>query len=276
MNLVQAGGYVAVLDLDEDLSMEIMSELGQEKGRFFQVDVSKTESIASAVANVLVWTKYTGMEVGGVVAAAGVGYPAKVRSVLGSSSYHQSSGISMYLLRLSSVTSDNYGPQIINNNGDSLSLEDFTIVMSVNVGGTVDLCRQILPHLTSINPAVVDEGERGVLILVSSAAAFDGQPGQVAYSASKGAIVSLTLPLTRELARYGVRVVTIAPGLFKSNLTRKIGERALKSLERVMEFPVRVGRPEEFARVVREAVENSMLNGTVIRLDGGMRMPSKM
>ena len=148
--------------------------------------------------------------------------------------------------------------------------------MSVNVGGTIDLCRQILPHLTSIEPAEGDEGERGVLILVASAAAFDGQPGQVAYSASKGAIVSLTLPLTRDLARYGVRVVTIAPGLFQSNMTKKLGDRALKSLKSAMEFPTRAGRPEEFARVVREALLNSMLNGTVIRLDGGTRMPSKM
>lgn len=105
---------------------------------------------------------------------------------------------------------------------------------------------------------------------------FDGQPGQLSYAASKGALVSLTLPLTRDLARYGVRVVTIAPSLFDSGMTALMSDKVRSSLTRVMEFPLRPGKPEEFARIVREGVENSMLNGTVIRLDGGMRMPSKM
>ena len=105
---------------------------------------------------------------------------------------------------------------------------------------------------------------------------FDGQPGQVSYAASKGALASLTLPLTRDLARYGIRVVTIAPSLFDSGMTAMMSDKVRASLTRVMEFPLRPGKPEEFARVVREGVENSMLNGTVIRLDGGMRMPSKM
>jgi NAD(P)-dependent dehydrogenase (short-subunit alcohol dehydrogenase family) len=120
------------------------------------------------------------------------------------------------------------------------------------------------------------DGERGVLILVSSSAAFDGQPGQVAYAASKGAIASLTLPLARDLARYGIRAVTIAPSLFESAMTARLPEKARKSLERVMEFPVRPGKPEEFSSLVMHGIENEMLNGTVIRLDGAMRMPSKM
>jgi NAD(P)-dependent dehydrogenase (short-subunit alcohol dehydrogenase family) len=123
---------------------------------------------------------------------------------------------------------------------------------------------------------IAPENERGVIILVSSSAAFDGQPGQVAYAASKGAVASLTLPLARDLARYGVRVVTIAPSLFESNMTRMLPEKARKSLERVMEFPVRAGKPEEFSSLVRQGIENIMLNGTVIRLDGAMRMPSKL
>ena len=105
---------------------------------------------------------------------------------------------------------------------------------------------------------------------------FDGQPGQVSYAASKGAIASLTLPLTRDLARYGVRVVTVAPSLFDSGMTALMSEKVRASLIRVMEFPLRPCKPEEFARVVKEGIENPMLNGTVIRLDGGMRMPSKM
>jgi 3-hydroxyacyl-CoA dehydrogenase/3-hydroxy-2-methylbutyryl-CoA dehydrogenase len=147
--------------------------------------------------------------------------------------------------------------------------------MNVNVRGTIDLVRQCLPHMTKTIP-VGDDGERGVIILVASSAAFDGQPGQVAYSASKGAIASLTLPLTRDLARYGIRVATIAPSLFKSRMTDMMSDKVRASLTRVMEFPRRPGKAEEFALLVRQSIENIMLNGVVLRLDGGMRMPSKM
>lgn len=119
-------------------------------------------------------------------------------------------------------------------------------------------------------------GERGVLVLVSSVAAFDGQPGQVAYSASKGAIASLTLPLARDLAPHGVRVVTIAPGVFESAMTRLMSDKVRESLEGVMEFPKRMGKADEFAQLVKEVITNQMLNGTVLRLDAGVRMPSKM
>lgn len=148
-------------------------------------------------------------------------------------------------------------------------------MLNINIRGTLDLVRLALPHIIKA-PASKPDGERGVLILVASSAAFDGQPGQVAYAASKGAIASLTLPLARDIARYGVRVVTIAPSLFESRMTSVLPEKARKSLERVMEFPVRAGKPEEFAQLVRQSVENTMLNGTVIRLDGAMRMPSKL
>jgi 3-hydroxyacyl-CoA dehydrogenase/3-hydroxy-2-methylbutyryl-CoA dehydrogenase len=147
--------------------------------------------------------------------------------------------------------------------------------MNINLRGTLDLIRLVVPHMVKNTPTSPD-GERGVLILVSSSAAFDGQPGQVAYAASKGAIASLTLPLARDLARHGIRAVTIAPSLFESAMTAQLPERARKSLERVMEFPVRPGKPVEFSSLVREGIENIMLNGTVLRIDGGMRMPSKM
>jgi 3-hydroxyacyl-CoA dehydrogenase / 3-hydroxy-2-methylbutyryl-CoA dehydrogenase len=165
--------------------------------------------------------------------------------------------------------------QIIDKHNEPFTLASFDFVMKINVQGTIDLCRQALPHMIKNEPLAPD-GEKGVLILVSSSAAFDGQPGQVAYAASKGAIASLTLPLTRDLAMHGVRVVTIAPSLFESAMTANLPERARKSLERVMEFPVRAGKPDEFAQLVRHGVENVMLNGVVIRIDGGMRMPSKM
>lgn len=154
-------------------------------------------------------------------------------------------------------------------------MDSVDLVLSINLRGTIDLIRQVAAHLIKVKPSQPD-GERGILVLVASSAAFDGQPGQMAYSASKGAVVSMTLPLSRDLAQYGIRVCTIAPSLFESAMTAALGEKARKSLERVMEFPVRAGRPEEFAHVVRGCVENVMLNGTVIRLDGAMRMPSKM
>ena len=166
--------------------------------------------------------------------------------------------------------------QIIGKAGDPASLQDFDATLAINLRGSIDLCRQILPTLISLEPEAVDDGERGVLVLVASIAAFDGQPGQVAYSASKGAIVSLTLPLARELSRYGLRVVTIAPGVFDTKMTKVLDPKATASLKRVMEFPPRAGKPSEFARMVTEVLENSMLNGTCIRLDGGMRMPSKI
>lgn len=166
-------------------------------------------------------------------------------------------------------------PKIIDRNGDPLDIYGFDFIMNINVRGSVDLIKQVLPHLSRVEPEQPD-GERGVLVLVSSSAAFDGQPGQVAYSASKGALASLTLPLTRDLARYGIRVVTIAPSLFDSGMTALMSDKVRSSLTKVMEFPLRPGKPEEFARVVKESIENLMLNGVVIRLDGGMRMPSKM
>lgn len=219
----------------------LVKELGPERTIFFQTDVSSSESIAAAVKGTLEWVKKTEKPIGGVVAAAGVSTPAK----------------------------------IMDKHGEPMSMAGYDFVMNVNVRGSVDLVAQLVPHMAQVK-AEGNDGERGVVILVSSSAAFDGQPGQVSYSASKGAIASLTLPLTRDLARYGIRVVTIAPSLFDSGMTALMGDKVRSSLTRVMEFPLRPGRPDEFARVVREGLENSMLNGTVIRLDGGMRMPSKM
>lgn len=165
--------------------------------------------------------------------------------------------------------------KIIDRHGEPLDIDVYDFIMNINVRGTIDLVRQVLPHWTKVQPLGPD-GERGVIVLVSSSAAFDGQPGQVAYSASKGAIASLTLPLTRDLARYGIRVVTIAPSLFDSGMTAFMNGKVRDSLLRVMEFPARAGKPHEFARLVKDSVENVMLNGVVIRLDGGMRMPSKL
>ena len=151
----------------------------------------------------------------------------------------------------------------------------FDQTIAVNLRGTVDLIRQILPYLLQNKPLMPD-GERGVIINVSSSAAYDGQIGQVAYAASKGGIASLTLPLARDLAQFGVRAITIAPGPFESGMTAMMSDKVKKGLEKAMEFPKRAGKPEEFASLVQECIENPMMNGTVVRLDGALRMPSKL
>ena len=148
-------------------------------------------------------------------------------------------------------------------------------MLGINIRGTLDVVRQALPHLAAAEPTGPD-GERGVVIMVASAAAFDGQMGQVSYAASKGAVASMTLPMARDLSRFGIRVVTIAPGTFETPMTSMMNEKTRKSLQKAMEFPQREGKPEEFAITVRHAIENPMLNGTVIRLDGASRMPSRL
>lgn len=155
----------------------------------------------------------------------------------------------------------------------ALDIIDQTI--SVNVRGTIDLIRQILPTLVQNTPLPPD-GERGVIVNVSSSAAYDGQIGQTAYAASKGAISSLTLPLARDLAHVGIRALAIAPGPFETAMTAMMSDKAKKGLAKAMEFPKRAGKPEEFASLVLECIENPMLNGTIIRLDGALRMPSKL
>jgi len=165
--------------------------------------------------------------------------------------------------------------QLIDRNNNPLPMSAIDFVLNVNLRGTLDFVRQSLPLMTKTTPDGSD-GERGVIILVSSSAAYDGQPGQVSYAASKGAVRSLTLPLARDLAQYGIRVVTIAPSLFESRMTAMMTDKVRQSLQRVMEFPKRAGKADEFAQLVRQSIENKMLNGVCIRLDGAMRMPSKM
>ena len=158
---------------------------------------------------------------------------------------------------------------------EPLPLSVFQRVIDINLTGTIDLVRQLLPHIIR-GPASHPDGERGIVIMIASNAAFDGQSGQVAYSASKGAIASMTLPLARDLSRYGVRVVTIAPSLFETPMASLTSAKVRQSLKKSMEFPARPGEPTEFASLVRHAIENVMLNGVVIRLDGASRMPSRL
>ena len=153
------------------------------------------------------------------------------------------------------------------------SLDSFAKVVQVNLIGTFNVVRLAAETISQNEP--LESGERGVIINTASVAAFDGQIGQVAYAASKGGVVSLTLPVARELARSGIRVMTIAPGIFDTPMMAGLPEDARVSLGNQVPFPSRLGKPEEYADLVKHIVENEMLNGEVIRLDGAIRMAPK-
>ena len=152
-------------------------------------------------------------------------------------------------------------------------LEDFARVIQVNLIGTFN-CIRLTAALMARNPPS-PEGERGVIVNTASVAAFDGQIGQAAYSASKGGIVGMTLPVARDLAELGIRVVTIAPGIFDTPLLGTLPEPVRQSLAKQVPFPQRLGRPEEYAALAVHILENGMLNGETIRLDGALRMPPR-
>jgi NAD(P)-dependent dehydrogenase (short-subunit alcohol dehydrogenase family) len=149
-------------------------------------------------------------------------------------------------------------------------LGSFTFVIQVNLIGTFNCIRLAAARMAQNAPG--DDGERGVIVNTASVAAFDGQVGQAAYSASKGGIVGMTLPIARDLAEVGIRVCTIAPGLFDTPLMGMLPEPARQSLARQVPFPSRLGRPEEYAALACHIIENAMLNGETIRLDGAIRM----
>ena len=149
-------------------------------------------------------------------------------------------------------------------------LASFSRVISVNLIGTFNAIRLAAAAMAENPPS--EGGERGVIVNTASVAAFDGQIGQAAYSASKGGIVGMTLPIARELARSGIRVMTIAPGIFDTPLLAGLPEAARLSLGQQVPFPPRLGRPDEYAALAKHIIENEMLNGEVIRLDGSLRM----
>jgi NAD(P)-dependent dehydrogenase (short-subunit alcohol dehydrogenase family) len=146
----------------------------------------------------------------------------------------------------------------------------FQKVIQVNLIGTFNMLRLAAAAMAKNEPTA--EGARGVIINTASVAAFEGQIGQAAYAASKGGVVSLTLPAARELARFGIRVITIAPGVFETTMMQAAPDAVRQSLANQAAFPPRFGRPDEYAQLVQEIIENTMLNGCTIRLDGAIRM----
>lgn len=154
-----------------------------------------------------------------------------------------------------------------------MPLDQFNRVIQINLIGTFNVIRLAAAAMQNNQPH--ESGERGVIVNTASVAAFDGQIGQAAYSASKGGVVGMTLPIARELARMGIRVMTIAPGIFDTPMLAAMPEAIRESLGQQVPFPSRLGRPAEYAALVRHIFENEMLNGEVIRLDGAIRMAPK-
>ena len=160
--------------------------------------------------------------------------------------------------------------RVVQRDGSAAPLDDFARVIGVNLIGTYNASRLFAAECARLPPLA--DGERGVMMFTASVAAYDGQVGQQAYSASKGGLVGMTLPMARDLAQHGIRVCTIAPGLFATPLMQQLPEPVQQSLAASIPFPPRLGKPEEFAQLACHIVTNTHLNGEVIRLDGALRM----
>jgi NAD(P)-dependent dehydrogenase (short-subunit alcohol dehydrogenase family) len=165
-----------------------------------------------------------------------------------------------------------HGEKVVGKEGPH-ALASFVRTININLIGSFNITRLAAEAMSRNAPNA--GGERGVIVFTASVAAFDGQIGQPAYSASKAGVVGMTLPIARELARYGIRVMTIAPGIFETPMVGQIPPDIAESLGKMVPFPPRLGRPEEFASLVGEIIRNEMLNGEVIRLDGAIRMAPK-
>ncbi|HEV7347784.1 3-hydroxyacyl-CoA dehydrogenase [Telluribacter sp.] len=233
---VEEGARVVVLDMNEEKGLALEKEL-RGKVRFVAASVTDEAAVQKAIDSALEWGP---LRV--VVNCAGV---AEARKTLGK-------------------VAGTYGPH---------ALDVFQKVININLVGTFNVIRLAAFAMEANEPN--EEGERGVIINTASVAAYDGQMGQAAYSASKGGIVGMTLPIARDLARSGIRVMTIAPGLFETPLLAGLPEEARLSLGQQVPFPSRLGRPSEYALLAKAIVENPMLNGEVIRLDGAIRMGPK-
>ena len=163
--------------------------------------------------------------------------------------------------------------KVLDREGRPTPLDAFERIVRVNLVGTYNVIAQASAVMATTDPTA--DGDRGVIVSTASVAAFDGQIGQPAYSASKGGVHAMTLPIARELARYGIRVVTIAPGIMETPMLASLPQAAQDSLGEQVPYPKRLGRPDEYARLVMSIVDNGYLNGETIRLDGAIRMAPK-
>ena len=204
-------------------------------------------------------------EIGGVACACDITDAASVTAALDKAA--AAHGPARILMNVAGIGS---AKRIVQRDGSAAPLQDFTRVVTINLIGSYNVSRLFAAACAKL-PAL-DNGERGVMMFTASAAAFDGQVGQQAYSASKGGLVGMTLPMARDLAQHGIRVCTVAPGLFATPLLLELPEAVQHSLAASIPFPPRLGKPSEFAELACHIVTNGHLNGEVIRLDGALRM----
>ena len=232
-----------------------------------------SELLAAAGANVTIFDLNEALgtakakEIGGKFVKVNVADEAAVEAAVAEA--ENAHGVARILVNCAGIGTP---AKVIARDGSALPLKDFTTIINVNLVGSFNVLSKFAARLHAAEP--VGE-ERGVIINTASVAAYDGQIGQAAYSASKGGIVGMTLPVAREFARYGIRVMTIAPGLFLTPLMATLPQEAQESLGRQVPFPPRLGDPSEYARMVAAIIDNPMLNGEVIRLDGAIRMAPK-
>lgn len=238
------------------LGAEVVRQLAQGGARVSILDVNLDGAQALA------------KEVGGHAAACDITDTASVEAALASArAVH---GPARILVNCAGIGG---AKRLVGKDGQAMPLEDFSRIINVNLIGTFNMIR--LAAAEMIAQETLEDGERGVIIATASVAAYDGQIGQAAYAASKGGLTSLTLPLARDLAQFGVRVMTIAPGLFLTPLLYKLPEEVQQSLAASIPFPKRLGKAAEFAQLAVHIVGNLSLNGEVIRLDGALRLPPR-
>ncbi len=207
-------------------------------------------------------------EIGGIALKCDITDTASVNAALDAAA--AAHGPARVLMNIAGIGT---AKRVVQKDGSPAALEDFERVVKVNLIGTYNAIRLFAARVVKLDP--LEDGERGVIVCTASAAAFDGQVGQEAYSASKGGLAAMTLPLARDLSQFGVRACTIAPGLFLTPLLAELPQPVQESLAAAIPFPKRLGKPEEFGHLAASIVENLSLNGEVIRLDGALRMAAR-
>jgi NAD(P)-dependent dehydrogenase (short-subunit alcohol dehydrogenase family) len=204
-------------------------------------------------------------DIGGVAVQCNVSDPESMQAAIDTAA--ATHGPARILMQIAGIGS---AKRVVGKDGNAAPLEDFAKVINVNLIGTYNAARLFAAACAKLDP--MEDGERGVMVFTASVAAFDGQVGQQAYSASKAGVAGMTLPMARDLAQHGIRVCTIAPGLFLTPLMKTLPEPVQQSLAASIPFPQRLGKPEEFAQLATHIVTNGHLNGETIRLDGALRM----
>ncbi len=204
-------------------------------------------------------------DIGGIACACDITDPASVQAAIDkAAAAHDPARILMNVAGIGSAK------RVVQRDGSAAPLEDFVRVININLIGSYNVSRLFAAACSKLEP--LDNGERGVMMFTASVAAFDGQVGQQAYSASKAGLAGMTLPMARDLAQHAIRVCTVAPGLFATPLMKELPEAVQQSLAASIPFPPRLGKPQEFAELACHIVTNGHLNGEVIRLDGALRM----